>query len=178
MNLKSSAIYRIICCILFATLLAGCKTNKPHDVDFIKNSWRTLTEDHVQIIQYGDTLRLILPIDYFFQLNSPKFEEDQLPTLKRVARFVKSYGDVPILITGHTDNIGSEKTQKRFSKALADNVAAFFWAEGINHRNIKTIGYGNRKTIATDKTPYGSAYNRRVEIHINFAYPHEDNLLN
>ncbi|HHL19325.1 MAG TPA: OmpA family protein, partial [Thiothrix sp.] len=69
-----------------------------------------------------------------------------------------------ILIEGHTDNIGSSRTNYYLSQQRARSVANYLVSKGINQGLINVVGYGEDRPIASNKTSMGRAKNRRVKI--------------
>lgn len=78
--------------------------------------------------------------------------------------FMKNKPSVTILVEGHTDNIGSNKTNDALSLARAEGVKKYLVAKGIEPRRIKTKGYGKRKPIVDNDTEEHRRLNRRTEI--------------
>ena len=88
-----------------------------------------------------------------------------LPELKRIAQFVSTYG-YKIRLAGHTDNVGSQESNKALSQARAEAVRRQLIEYGCNPDGIKAFGYGDLKPVASNDTEEGRALNRRVEITI------------
>lgn len=77
-----------------------------------------------------------------------------------------------ILITGHTDRLGSQQYNQKLSKKRADAVAAYLKSQGVM-ANIDTLGYGKTQPVKScnDKLPRTKlieclAPNRRVVIEV------------
>ncbi|HKV91175.1 MAG TPA: phosphate ABC transporter substrate-binding/OmpA family protein [Candidatus Angelobacter sp.] len=68
-----------------------------------------------------------------------------------------------VCITGHTDNTGTEKTNKALSYKRAQAVANYLEVPPIR---IVKFEKANREPIATNKTHDGRAQNRRAEIEV------------
>jgi OOP family OmpA-OmpF porin len=71
-----------------------------------------------------------------------------------------------IEITGHTDSVGSEQSNRTLSFNRANTVANYLASNGIDRRLIRTRGMGESQPIANNNTARGRAQNRRVEITI------------
>lgn len=78
--------------------------------------------------------------------------------------FMKNKPKVTILVEGHTDNVGGNKTNDALSLARAESVKKYLIKKGIEGRRIKTKGYGKRRPIADNNTEEGRRLNRRTEI--------------
>jgi outer membrane protein OmpA-like peptidoglycan-associated protein/Mg-chelatase subunit ChlD len=88
----------------------------------------------------------------------------QVPELNVLTEFLKNKPNVTILIEGHTDDVGLDKTNDRLSKMRAESVKNYLIAKGIPAYRMKTMGYGKRKPIASNLTDWGRKLNRRTEI--------------
>lgn len=68
-----------------------------------------------------------------------------------------------IIIAGYTDSRGSDKNNKQLSQKRAQAVVDYLEEKGISKKNLKAMGYGEEKPVATNRTPKGRALNRRIE---------------
>lgn len=69
-----------------------------------------------------------------------------------------------IMIIGHTDAMGEDRSNQKLSEDRAKNVAALFSKEGVPLKNIYYQGAGEAQPIASNQTSEGRSLNRRVEI--------------
>ena len=88
--------------------------------------------------------------------SSHKILEGALPVLKQ-------YASLRLRIEGHTDNVGEPAANKKLSQERADAVRTFFAEHGIEASRFETVGEGDSKPIADNKTEKGRAKNRRIE---------------
>ena len=87
--------------------------------------------------------------------------------MNKAVEFVKKYPNSKVKIEGHTDSIGSEKYNQKLSERRAEAVQNYLIQKGaVKKTNISTVGYGESKPIAENKTAKGRAENRRSEIMI------------
>jgi len=77
----------------------------------------------------------------------------------------KMYGTI---INGHTDSVGSLKYNQKLSERRAIAIKNILIENGVEASRIKTIGYGEVKPIATNKTKEGRALNRRIEANLTY----------
>jgi len=90
-------------------------------------------------------------------------------TEKRDMKDIKAYMDATpsarLEVSGHTDNRGTAKSNRRLSKNRADFAAEQLSKRyGISLSRMKTVGYGEDRPIDNTNTAKGLAKNRRVEI--------------
>lgn len=86
--------------------------------------------------------------------------------LSEVAGTLGQYEDIKIEVRGHTDNRNTYEYNMELSKNRAAAVKGYLVDKGIDAARITTMGFGERKPIATNDTPEGMAQNRRVELKI------------
>ena len=98
-----------------------------------------------------------------FETASDVIMPSSLPELKRIAMFIATYG-YKVRLAGHTDNVGQPEANKSLSQARAEAVKRQLVEYGCAAEDIKTLGYGDLKPVASNETEEGRAQNRRVEI--------------
>lgn len=131
--------------------------------------WLKKLQSHgVQVIQTGYLVKIVIPSDKIFIINTDSILPRSYPILTDVARFVQNYGHVNVTVSGFTDNVGSTAASLRLSIGQAKSVLAYLWSSGIPSSNIKAVGYGQADPIADNFDSIGSAWNRRIEV--SFAY--------
>jgi OOP family OmpA-OmpF porin len=69
-----------------------------------------------------------------------------------------------ILVTGHTDSIGSQDFNVKLSDRRAQAVQAYLLEKSVKPEKIRTEAQGKLFPIASNKTASGRAQNRRAEI--------------
>ena len=79
----------------------------------------------------------------------------------------QNHPDWIIEISGHTDNIGSDKYNQKLSEKRAKSVKKYLLANfNIDKSRLIAKGYGESQPFATNNTSEGRALNRRVEFNI------------
>lgn len=103
----------------------------------------------------------------FFDTGKTTIKPESYSLLDEVAQTLKDHPEVKhVSIEGHTDNVGSSKTNTRLSKGRAEAVRAYLVKKGVPAATLDAKGYGPSKPIADNKTPEGREKNRRVEFMI------------
>jgi outer membrane protein OmpA-like peptidoglycan-associated protein len=80
--------------------------------------------------------------------------------LDQVVQCVKS----PMLVGGHTDNVGSEALNAKLSATRANAVKTYLVGKGVKSDMLSTQGFGASKPVAKNSTVAGRASNRRIEL--------------
>jgi outer membrane protein OmpA-like peptidoglycan-associated protein len=106
-----------------------------------------------------------LTIHVNFDVNKAQVRKEDVPDLQKALAFVKKYPEHKIEVDGHTDSTGSEKYNQALSEKRAEAVKKYLLDNGASDGDkIKTVGFGETKPIADNKTAKGRFENRRVEI--------------
>jgi outer membrane protein OmpA-like peptidoglycan-associated protein len=101
-----------------------------------------------------------------FNFNSTELSENAKLEIKSIYKFLEKNTETRILISGHTDNVGTSIFNQELSENRAKSVANFLVFLGLDNSRISAIGYGNTKPISTNETEKGRNKNRRVSFMI------------
>jgi outer membrane protein OmpA-like peptidoglycan-associated protein len=107
------------------------------------------------------------PIDgIFFEFNKDKIQKKSFKTLDAAIVVLKTFDDIRIEVSGHTDDVGSEEANLDLSKRRAESVKQYMVDKGIDASRIETVGYGRSKPIDPGKSAKARAKNRRIEFRV------------
>ena len=101
-----------------------------------------------------------------FEFNKATLRPAGKAKLDDNVKLLNQYPDIDAEISGHTDSIGSHKSNQKLSEKRAMTVKKYMESKGIAASRMTTKGYGETKPVASNKTTAGRAENRRVEIEI------------
>jgi outer membrane protein OmpA-like peptidoglycan-associated protein len=107
---------------------------------------------------------LTLGGDVSFATGKASLSPAAASSVDKLAAFMKKYPKRSVVIEGHTDNVGSEKSNLALSQKRADEVKKQLVAKGIDPARIAAKGYGDRYPEAGNDTADGRKQNRRVEV--------------
>lgn len=99
-----------------------------------------------------------------FDTNKAVIKPDSQPIVKQIVELMQSQPSLKVSIEGHTDNQGTPAANKTLSLDRAKAVAAAVAAAGIKAERMGTVGWGEEKPVADNRTEEGRAKNRRVEL--------------
>ncbi|MEW6584066.1 MAG: OmpA family protein [Nitrospirota bacterium] len=106
-----------------------------------------------------------LTITVNFDFDKARIRQADMAQLKKAMAFIKKYPGAKIRLEGHTDWTGTEAYNQRLSERRAEAVKKYLAKDGkTDASRISTMGYGETKPVASNKTRQGRAKNRRVEI--------------
>lgn len=113
----------------------------------------------------SDSRRWVL-VGVNFGLGSVRLKSEAYPVLFHAVQVLLSNPELQVEIEGHTDNIGSEKSNVRLSEKRANAVRNYLVARGVAASRLAIVGYGESRPIADNKTASGRAMNRRIQFRI------------
>lgn len=101
----------------------------------------------------------------YFDFNKAEIKPESEPTLIEIAKLLKQQPALKLLVTGHTDNVGTmaynvELSQRR-AEAIVNRLVTRY---GIEQGRLTPQGLGFKSPVATNSTEEGRAKNRRVEL--------------
>lgn len=102
----------------------------------------------------------------FFANKAYTLEPGSLPELDRLVKLLQDNPSLQIEISGHTDDVGSDKDNLLLSENRAKAVVDYLQQKGIAASRLQAKGYGETKPIADNSTEEGKALNRRTEVKI------------
>ena len=118
----------------------------------------------VSVQRDGNNINLIMPGNITFATNRRNLRSDFYDVLGSVSLVVKEYNKTTVVVSGHTDSVGSNTYNQKLSEDRARSVADFLVNKKVNPARIELIGLGEKNPVASNKTEKGRSLNRRVEI--------------
>lgn len=110
--------------------------------------------------------RKVVLHNMFFATNQTAILPESEQALDELYTFLHDNPGLTILITGHTDNIGTDRANQILSEGRAQAVRKAIIDRGIDGSRIAAEGKGESEPIADNATEEGRSRNRRVEITI------------
>ena len=99
-----------------------------------------------------------------FETNKAVIKPDSYHIVDEVAAQLRAHPEVlKLRIEGHTDNVGNAPYNMKLSQARAESVKKYLVDKRVDPNRLVPVGYGLTKPIASNKTPFGRAQNRRVQ---------------
>jgi outer membrane protein OmpA-like peptidoglycan-associated protein len=120
----------------------------------------------VRVVRNADTIKLIVPGNIAFALNSEQLQPNFIATLDNVAQVLKEYSKTVIDIKGYTDSTGSFEHNQQLSERRAQSVGNYLMTRQIAATRIRSAGFGPRNPLFGNDTESGRNQNRRVEIEL------------
>ncbi|XLS29080.1 OmpA family protein [Flavobacteriaceae bacterium M23B6Z8] len=111
-----------------------------------------------QLNEYAKTI--------LFDTGKASIKKESEEVLADIIKILNEYPNAKFSIDGHTDSVGSQKLNQRLSDSRALSVKEYLVENGVNEFRLSSMGYGEDKPIASNRTKAGRAQNRRVEINL------------
>ncbi len=111
------------------------------------------------IIEKPVTIRLEVLFDFDKSVVKPEY----YPEIKKVADFMKQYPMTDTVIEGHTDSVGTAAYNLSLSQRRAEAVRQVLIDQfKVDASRLTSVGYGEERPIADNRTAEGRQLNRRV----------------
>lgn len=107
--------------------------------------------------------REILGSTAYFYKTSDVINSTTATMLNDMVTVLKKHPGIRLMIEGHTCNIAkTEDISQEITERRAKAVKQYFVSQSIHKDRLQTIGYGSKKPVASNETPFGRIRNRRV----------------
>ncbi|MCE9540666.1 MAG: OmpA family protein [Bacteroidetes bacterium] len=152
---------------------------KNYDITFIKSGYlfqsvsviipdsggyeKNLGDVTLQKVEVG---KKIVLNNIFFDSNESTLRKESFSELERAVKLMNDMASLQIEISGHTDNIGSSKSNRQLSELRAKAVKDYLVSQGCDKDRLKYKGYGSGQPISTNNTEIGRQMNRRTEFKV------------
>ncbi len=105
-------------------------------------------------------------LHFNFEFNSAVLDEEASTYLDDLAKALIDNPELKIKLTGHTDNVGSDKFNLKLSAYRAQTLKDYLVERGVDEKRITSDGKGMSEPLNNNLTPQDRAKNRRVELTI------------
>jgi OOP family OmpA-OmpF porin len=139
---------------------AGCEADTDRDgvLDSKDRCANTPRGDRIDAQGCSLTVRL----EVLFLTNSAEIRPESAAELDRVAALLRSLPSFAGVIEGHTDDVGSARSNQALSQRRAEAVLNYLIERGVDASRLRAEGFGESRPEASNSTPEGRAQNRRV----------------
>ena len=122
--------------------------------------------ENAKIERIGEGIKITFDSGILFETNSTTLQSQAKTNIANLAVILNKYPDTNILVTGHTDYVGTDEYNQSLSERRAESVSDYTMGQGVTSSRFSVIGLGETEPIATNETVEGKQLNRRVEIAI------------
>lgn len=103
----------------------------------------------------------------FYGFNQYTLSNSNIEKLELLYKELTADSKLQVILTGHTDSIGTEDVNLQISLLRANSAKKYLMDKGINVSRLIVAGKGESKPRLDNGTAENRAKNRRVEIEIN-----------
>jgi outer membrane protein OmpA-like peptidoglycan-associated protein len=126
-------------------------------------------EQMKQVIQANEMFDALnkngfIALDILFDTGKATIQPESQPIVDEIYNLMNTNADFNVSIEGHTDNVGNAADNKTLSEARAKSILDALVSKGIKKERLSSIGWGQEKPVADNRTEEGRSKNRRVEI--------------
>lgn len=118
---------------------------------------------YLEPLDVGRTIRIN---NLFFDVGKWDIRPESAADLNRLVALLLKTPTMRIQLSGHTDDVGTERDNLVLSEKRAQSVVQYLIDKGIAASRLTAKGFGKTKPIAKNKTDVGRQLNRRVEFTI------------
>jgi len=115
---------------------------------------------------YGCPVKTTLKVN--FETNSATIRDTSIDKVNRFANFLMNNKGSQVNIVGHTDSVGTESNNMSLSYRRATSVVNALVHRGVSPSRLRAEGKGESMPIASNKTVFGKAMNRRIEAELSY----------
>ncbi|WP_353661712.1 OmpA family protein [Hydrogenimonas sp. SS33] len=121
----------------------------------------------ISVKKTKEGMKLTVPEKILFDFNKFILKPEAKEALSVVGDIIRENPAKKIVVTGYTDNVGSDKYNLKLSLQRAQSVADYLiYCEKVDPKLFKIEGRGKADPVASNATEEGRAKNRRVEIRL------------
>lgn len=135
-----------------------------HHMDKQKKELEDIKEAKVETIKEGEGLKVTFEEGILFATNSSTLNTSSQDALTKFATSLNNHKETNVVITGNTDNTGSDAINDPLSEKRANSVANYLKSKGVSGGRLTTVGAGSHQPKASNETAEGRQQNRRVEV--------------
>ena len=100
----------------------------------------------------------------FFDTAKWDLKSESTVELDKLVALLKANPDLPIEISGHTDDVGKDNDNLILSQKRAKSVVDYLAQKGVNVLKIKAEGYGKNRPYLPNSSDENRKLNRRIEV--------------
>lgn len=150
---------------IFIGRIFSYKVSENHTVARVREMTGVIEDDTKKAVLNGDLAQpaFVVEADDLFRRGETDLIASAVPTLRRMASFIKRFKVLKVRIEAHTDSDtnGSVKLSRTQAKSIREWLVQ---NEGLKADDLVAVGYGDQKPIADNSTSAGQKSNRRIEI--------------
>ncbi len=170
------SVKKTVLLVMSAALLGGCAMQHarpdltpPSQQQIHAKLAAQLQKNNVQVVQVGQTFRIILSSDLLFEPNSANIKNAYVNTvMPMIAQFIRAYDKPSVSVTAYSADGSNTAVLLALTNRQAQVISSELWLNNINARLLSAQGKANQDSISSNQTPHGRYANNRVEIQFRY----------
>lgn len=114
----------------------------------------------------GSAVRLTLRSTVLFAFDRHELRPEAAVELDRVVAAITEFAGARVIVQGHTDAVGSRAYNQVLSERRAQSVVSHLGRRLPDGFELRAVGFGESRPVASNETEEGRRENRRVEVAI------------
>lgn len=102
----------------------------------------------------------------FFATGKYQLEKKSKTELDKIIAFMNANTQVQIEISGHTDDVGDDKSNQELSNKRANAVFTYLVEHNVRKERIRYAGYGESRPLKPNNSEPNRQLNRRIELRV------------
>ena len=98
-----------------------------------------------------------------FGTNLAALSRSSYPLLDSIVDIVSRCPSLTVIVAGHTDSVGQDDYNQGLSERRAASVVAYLLRNGVDIKNIQSVGYGEARPAYPNNSSSDRRRNRRIE---------------
>ncbi len=119
--------------------------------------------DQANVLRKGNTV-IVRMIGLTFDSGAASLKSEHDQVLNLLNQAIAEFPGATVVIEGHTDSFGSDKTNLALSQQRAEAVEAYLVNQGLPAGRLTALGYGESQPVANNESPEGRRRNRRIDV--------------
>lgn len=144
-------------CVAAISVLTGCSGLNRTNEEALNRA------AGIEVTKTEEGVDVRLPEKVLFDFDKSVLRAGSAAAIDRSAILIQR-SKKPVLVEGHTDNIGDHAYNQTLSQERAETVARAIAAKGVDPARINYKGLAYDRPVASNDTDEGRARNRRTEI--------------
>lgn len=118
------------------------------------------------VARVGEGITVTFASGLLYDFDSDVVKADAATNLRSLAASLGRYPNTDLLVSGHTDAVGSATYNEALSLRRATAASRYLVEQGVTNARIRAVGRGESEALVPNETEAGRQANRRVEIAI------------
>jgi len=118
------------------------------------------------VARVGEGITVTFASGLLYDFDSDVVRSDAATNLRSLAASLGRYPNTDLLVSGHTDAVGTTAYNEALSLRRATAASKYLVEQGVATERIRSVGRGEAESLVPNETEAGRQANRRVEIAI------------